>query len=67
MNLTLFCCLVGSNTPFSVRISSSLTVDELKEMIKEKQFRRLKEVQTDELELFKVSIPDEDGLAQKLE
>ena len=67
MNLTLFCCLVGSNTPFSVRISSSLTVDELKEMIKEKKPNDLKEIDADKLSLFKVSIPDEDDLAQKLE
>jgi len=67
MNLNLFCCFVGSNTPFPVCISSSYIVDELKEAIRQKNFKRLKDTQADELELFKVSLPDEDGLAQKVE
>jgi len=67
MNLTLFCCLVDSSTPFPVDISSSRTVSHLKDAIKEKKLNVLKEIDADRLSLFKVSLPDEDGLAQKVE
>ncbi|KAK7437614.1 hypothetical protein VKT23_018513 [Stygiomarasmius scandens] len=67
VNLTLFCCFVGSSTPFSVRISSSYVVHELKDAIRQKNLKRLKDTQADELELFKVSLPEADDLAQKVE
>ncbi|KAK7447717.1 hypothetical protein VKT23_013973 [Stygiomarasmius scandens] len=67
INLTLFCCFVGSSTPFVVDISSSLTVDHLKKTIKEKKSDELKGLSARKLQLFKVYIPDEDDLAQKVE
>jgi len=62
--LTLFCCLVGSSIPFSVDISSSRTVDHLRNLIKLEKFKRLKDTEADELVLFKVSIPSGGGLAE---
>ncbi|KAK7437572.1 hypothetical protein VKT23_018470 [Stygiomarasmius scandens] len=66
MNL-IFCCLVGSNTPFPVRISSSYTVGDLKKMIKEEKPNGLKEIDACELDLFNVFIPSGGDLAQKVE
>ncbi|KAK7435425.1 hypothetical protein VKT23_019686 [Stygiomarasmius scandens] len=66
MNLTLFCCLVGDSTPFSVDISNSLTVDHLKKRIRQKQFERLKDTQADELVLFKVALSSGDDLAKRV-
>ncbi|KAK7461510.1 hypothetical protein VKT23_008684 [Stygiomarasmius scandens] len=64
--LVLVCCVIGSNTPFPVDISSSRTVGHLKETIRQKNPHDLKEIEADKLSLFNVSIPDEDDLPQKL-
>ncbi|THU82662.1 hypothetical protein K435DRAFT_444520 [Dendrothele bispora CBS 962.96] len=56
MNLTLFCCLVGSNIPFPVDISSLLAVFHPKDMITEKNSDELKRIDAHELALFEVSL-----------
>ncbi|THU96248.1 hypothetical protein K435DRAFT_839132 [Dendrothele bispora CBS 962.96] len=62
----LFCCLVGSNTPFPVEFSSSLTVARLKERIKATGIQDLREIKASELDLFKVSLLDEGDLTTKV-
>ncbi|THU75472.1 hypothetical protein K435DRAFT_814311, partial [Dendrothele bispora CBS 962.96] len=64
--MDLFCCLVGSKTPFLVDFSSSLTVARLKESIKEAKSNTLKEIEADELDLFEVSLPSGGDLATKV-
>ncbi|KAK7455294.1 hypothetical protein VKT23_011167 [Stygiomarasmius scandens] len=65
-DLTLFCCLVGSNTPFPVDISGSRTVGHLKEIIKKKKPQDLKGMDADKLELFKVSLPSGRDLEKRV-
>ncbi|THU76902.1 hypothetical protein K435DRAFT_878587 [Dendrothele bispora CBS 962.96] len=62
----LFCCLVGSETPFPVEFSSSLTVARLKKLIKDKQPHDLKGVDAHKLELFLISLPDNGDLTKKV-
>jgi hypothetical protein len=45
---------------------STLTVGELKQMIKQEKQNDLKEIDADKLDLFKVEVPDEDGLENRL-
>ncbi|THU81862.1 hypothetical protein K435DRAFT_467269 [Dendrothele bispora CBS 962.96] len=66
VDLELFCCFVGSDTPFLVKISSSLTVDDLKEAIKQKMPNYLRRIDSARLALFEISIPDKGDLATKV-
>ncbi|THU91563.1 hypothetical protein K435DRAFT_863292 [Dendrothele bispora CBS 962.96] len=66
--VTLFCYVVGSkNTPFPVDISSSLTINHLKEKVQQERPNLLKEIDAAVLELFLISLPDEGNLATKVE
>ncbi|THU81729.1 hypothetical protein K435DRAFT_469065 [Dendrothele bispora CBS 962.96] len=65
--VTLFCYVVGSKNPFSVRVSSSHTVDELKKTIQQCTPTLLKGIDAHDLQLFKVTLPDDDNLATEVE
>jgi hypothetical protein len=55
---TLFCVVDGEDTPFSVKISSTDTVDDLKNLIVNgNQGPAFREVATKDLILWRVSIP----------
>ncbi|KAF9189705.1 hypothetical protein BGZ51_009346 [Haplosporangium sp. Z 767] len=60
--LSLFCLVGGEATSnaFSVKIPSSDTVDDLKNLIMTKKVSRFDDIATDEPTLWHVSIPDED-------
>ncbi|THU84568.1 hypothetical protein K435DRAFT_971098 [Dendrothele bispora CBS 962.96] len=64
--LKLFCCFVGSDRSFLVNISSSLTVDDLKEAIKQERPNYLRRIDAANLDLFEVSLPDEGDLVTKV-
>ncbi|THU88472.1 hypothetical protein K435DRAFT_312355 [Dendrothele bispora CBS 962.96] len=64
--VTLFCYVVGSKTPFSVAISSSLTVDHLKKMIQQERPNLLKGIDPADLELFNVSLPSGRDLVEQV-
>jgi hypothetical protein len=49
-----------------VKIPSTLTVDDLKDMIKQKKPNELKEIDAYSLDLFKVAVPDEDDLENRV-
>ena len=66
MDLTLICCLVGSNTPFAVDIPSSRIVDHLKKMIKQEISDDLKGFSAHKLELFQISLPSGRDLAKRV-
>ncbi|KAF9078942.1 hypothetical protein BGX23_005644, partial [Mortierella sp. AD031] len=55
----LFCLVNGeaSSNAFSIKIPSTDTVDDLKDLIKTKKAPRFDDVAADELTLWKVSIP----------
>ncbi|KAF9922893.1 hypothetical protein BGZ67_010221, partial [Mortierella alpina] len=57
--LTLFCLVDGEATSnaFSVKVSSSDTVDDLKELIKNKKAPEFDDIAVDRLTLWRVSIP----------
>ncbi|THU78542.1 hypothetical protein K435DRAFT_52860 [Dendrothele bispora CBS 962.96] len=65
--VTLSCCVVGSKTPFSLDISSSLTVGHLKQTIQQNRPNLLKGIDAADLELFKVSVLEEDDIAKNVE
>ncbi|KAG0351335.1 hypothetical protein BGX24_007882, partial [Mortierella sp. AD032] len=57
--LTLFCLVDGEATSnaFSVKVPSSDTVDDLKELIKVKKAIAFSDIDADQLTLWRVSIP----------
>ncbi|KAG0045505.1 hypothetical protein BGZ83_009310, partial [Gryganskiella cystojenkinii] len=54
---TLFCLIDGEDTPFSIQIPSSKTIDELKKAIKAEKTPEFDDMAADKLTLWKVSIP----------
>ncbi|KAF9177733.1 hypothetical protein BGZ51_008414 [Haplosporangium sp. Z 767] len=56
-NLTLFCLVEGTIMPFSIDISTTETVDHLKDIIKAKNAVEFKDVDAKDLMLWYVSIP----------
>ncbi|THU77854.1 hypothetical protein K435DRAFT_604164, partial [Dendrothele bispora CBS 962.96] len=64
--LKIFCCIAGSDRPFSVEMSSSRTIDDLKEAIKERRPNDLQSIDSAHLDLFEVSLPDEGDLVTKV-
>ena len=64
--LKLFVFIIGFNTPFSVKIQSSETVDDLKERILEKNPNGFKGVDAASLTLYRVELPDDDTLEQSV-
>ena len=70
MLLNLFCVVFPCNPSehlFSISIDANKTVDALKEAIKLKKEHRFADVDADELTVYKVLIPDDDGLATALD
>ena len=70
MLLNLFCVVFPckpSEHLFPVSIDANETVGSLKEAIKLKKEHRLADVDADELTVYKVLIPDDDGLALTLD
>ena len=55
--LSLYCSILGDDVgrPFGVRISSSQSVDDLKDAIKKKKENKLAHIDADELDIYKVS------------
>ena len=66
VSLKLFCVVHPSSSPFSVKLGNDDTVDDLKTAIKLKNPHRIDDIDAAELTLYKVSIPDDDDLAQTL-
>ncbi|THU85815.1 hypothetical protein K435DRAFT_378695 [Dendrothele bispora CBS 962.96] len=66
MELKIFCCIAGSDRPFSVDMLSSLTVDDLKEAIKQKRPNDLKSIDSATLDLFEVSFKSGPSLAKQV-
>jgi hypothetical protein len=62
---TIFCLIEGQENPFSVKITSNETVDQLKEAIKAKKFKTLEDVEADTLKLYHVSILTCDPINKK--
>ncbi|KAG8813639.1 hypothetical protein FRC17_001475, partial [Serendipita sp. 399] len=60
---TVFCLIIGEDTPFSVTIQPKATIDELKKNIKD-ETRTLANVDHKRLLLYKVNIPDDDSLME---
>ncbi|KAF9896598.1 hypothetical protein BX616_007140, partial [Lobosporangium transversale] len=58
--LKIFCIVDGEATAFSVKILSNCSVDELKQAIKAAKKNAFKDIDADQLTLYRVSIPDED-------
>ncbi|KAG0019072.1 hypothetical protein BGZ82_000267 [Podila clonocystis] len=54
---TLFCLVNGEATPFSIKIPSNDTIDELKKMIKTEKTPEFDDIAADKLTLWHVSIP----------
>ena len=67
MSLNLFCAVFPSEHLFSVSIDANKTVDALKKAIKLEKKPRLNDIAADELTVYKVLIPDDDGLAPALD
>ncbi|KAF9980509.1 hypothetical protein BGZ65_005016 [Modicella reniformis] len=63
--LTLFCAVDGESNPFSVKVGSTASVDELKDAIKIKT-HEFEDIAADKLTLWKVSISDTDDEVFKL-
>ncbi|THU86781.1 hypothetical protein K435DRAFT_970156 [Dendrothele bispora CBS 962.96] len=65
--ITLFCYVLGKKDPFAVDISSSLmiTVDDLKNTIQQEIPNTLKGIDAHDLELFNVSLPNQNDLMIK--
>jgi hypothetical protein len=62
-SITLFCWVLDkSECPFQVEIAKDKTVDHLKDAIKEKKPNTLIKVDARQLQLWNVSIPDDDQL-----
>lgn len=61
---TLFCVLLGENSPFAVEIAKDETVDILKKLIKKEKEPKLNHIDADELTLYKVEILDDDYLVE---
>lgn len=64
--LEIFCVLWPfdrpGQQPFSVDLANTETVDDLKSAIKLEQTHRLKDIDAPQLELYRVSIPDDDDI-----
>lgn len=58
INWKIFCVVVDEKVPFSVKIQSDATVDELKKAIKEKQKPKLDNFAASDLTLFKADLSD---------
>ena len=65
VSLKLFCVVHPSSSPFPVELGNDRTVGDLKTAIKLKN-TCLNDIDAHELTLYKVSIPDDDDLAQTL-
>jgi Crinkler effector protein N-terminal domain len=65
--ITLFCLVRGElvANAFSVKISPTDTIDDLKKLIKKEKENDFKDVDADKLTLWKVSIPADDANALK--
>ena len=62
-SITLFCWVLDkSECPFRVEVAKDKTVGDLKGAIKEEKPNTLTKVDADQLQLWKVSIPDDDQL-----
>jgi hypothetical protein len=63
-NLTVYCLVDGESTmnAFPVPISSAETVGDLKDKIKTEKAPEFDDIAADELNLWKVSIPDDDDV-----
>jgi Crinkler effector protein N-terminal domain len=62
--LKLFVFIIGLETPFSVTIESSETVDDLKECILKKKPNQLNRVDADQLSIYRVELADDSTLGQ---
>ena len=60
--ITLFCLVHGESAAnvFSIKIPQTDTVDDLKDLIKSKKQNKFRNIDADELILWKVNIPDDD-------
>ena len=66
--LKFFVYIYGlGGTSFLVSIKRSQNVDDLKEAIKKRRQNKLNHVDSDELTLYKVSLPDDENLAKGAE
>ncbi|ORZ05022.1 hypothetical protein BCR41DRAFT_191320 [Lobosporangium transversale] len=65
--LKIFCIVDGEATSFSVKILSNCSVDELKQVIKAAKKNAFKDIDADQLTLYRVSIPDEDKIVVESE
>ena len=55
----LFCSIEGTSTDFSVTIDANETIDDLKELIKNKNAPDLNDINPAKLKLWKVDTPDD--------
>ncbi|KAF8923966.1 hypothetical protein BGZ47_004346, partial [Haplosporangium gracile] len=55
-SLTLFCVVNGESTPFSVKIESTKTIDDLKKLIKAEKTPEFNDIAADKLTLWRVSV-----------
>jgi hypothetical protein len=62
---TIFCLIEGQENPFSVKITSNETVDQLKQVIRKNQFETLTRIQANRLELYHVAILTCDPINKK--